>query len=143
MIRFHTEPDVFASELDAIAGSGARIVLFDDQRALAGAIARVDTEAAVGEVARATVASRAGADLRSATAAACRDLADALLLEGPFVAAFPRAVTYAQSQLALELGQRDIDVIVGEDRALFEQIIDERRAVRRSSAVVRQTNWKA
>jgi hypothetical protein len=43
---------------------------------------------------------------------ACGEQAQVLTRGRPFVAAFPRVVTHAQAQLAVELAQRGIDVIV-------------------------------
>lgn len=125
MIRFVPKAEAFAIELDAAVGSGSRVLVFDDHRALNGVVMRLDTETLIGAPARAATLVSAGIDQRTATTVACGEQAQVLMRGRPFVATFPRVVTHAQAQLAVELAQRGIDVIVGAERAAFAQLIDE------------------
>lgn len=105
--------------------------MFDDQRALDGVVMRMDTDALIGEPARAASVGNVGIDLRSATNVACSEQAQLLTRGRPFIAAFPRVVTHAQAQLAVELAQRGIDVLVGAERATFAQLVDDPTAIDR------------
>jgi len=110
MIRFVPKPEIFAVDLESAADSGSRVLVFDDQRALDGVVMRMDTEALIGAPAR---IGNVGIDLRNATNVACSEQAQLLTRGRPFIAAFPRVVTHAQAQLAVELAQGGIDVLVG------------------------------
>lgn len=131
MIRFVPKAEALAIELDAAARSGSRVLVFDDNRALNGIVMRLDTDALIGEPARAATLGNAGINLRMATNAACSEQAQLLTRGRPFIAVFPRVVTHAQGQLAVELAQRDIDVIVGAERATFAQLVDDATAIDR------------
>jgi hypothetical protein len=58
---------------------------------------RMDTEALIGEPARAASVGGAGIELRNATNVACSEQAQLLTRGRPFIAAFPRVVTHAQA----------------------------------------------
>jgi hypothetical protein len=131
MIRFVPKAETFAVELERAAASGSRVLVFDDQRALDGVVMRMDTEALIGAPARAASVGNVGVDLRNATNVACSEQAQLLTRGRPFIAAFPRVVTHAQGQLALELAQRGIDVIVGSERATFAQLVDDPTSIGR------------
>lgn len=125
MIRFIPKAETFTRELDAATETGSRILVFDDARALEGVVMRMETEVVIGQPARAARDQTVGIDLHAATATACQEQAQLLSRGRPFIAVFPRVVTYAQSQLAIELAQRGIDVMVGAERAAFAQLIDD------------------
>jgi hypothetical protein len=131
MIRFVPKAETFAVELESAANSGSRVLVFDDQRALDGVVMRMDTEALIGAPARAASVGNAAIDLRNATSVACSEQAQLLTRGRPFIAAFPRVVTHAQAQLALELAQRGIDVTVGSERATFAQLVDDPTSIDR------------
>jgi len=131
MIRFVPRAETFAVDLERAADSGSPVLVFDDQRALEGVVMRMDTEALIGEPARAASVGRPASDLRNATNVACGEQAQLLTRGRPFIAAFPRVVTHAQAQLAVELAQRGIDVIVGAERATFTQLVDDPTAIDR------------
>jgi hypothetical protein len=128
MIRFVPKTEAFAIALDAAAGSGSRILVFDHEHVLKAAARRLDTETLIAQPARARTLREPGIDLRGAINVACDEHARVLVEDGPFIAAFPRIVTHAQAQLAVELAQRGIDVVVRAERAAFEQLIDDRRS---------------
>jgi hypothetical protein len=125
MIKFVPKAEAFALHLDEVAGSGSRVLVFDDGRALSGVVMRLTTETLIADRARAACLLDSGMDLRTATTLACGEQAQVLARGRPFVAAFPRIITHAQAQLAIELGQRGIDVMVGAECAAFAQLVDE------------------
>jgi len=131
MIRFAPKAETFGADLERAADSGARVLVFDDQRPLDGVVMRMDTEALIGAPARAASVGNAAIDLRNATSVACSEQAQLLTRGRPFIAAFPRVVTHAQAQLALELAQRGIDVTVGSERATFAQLVDDPTSIDR------------
>ena len=57
MIRFAPKAETFGADLERAADSGARVLVFDDQRALDGVVMRMDTEALIGAPARAASAT--------------------------------------------------------------------------------------
>jgi hypothetical protein len=131
MIRFVPKAETFGADLERAADSGSRVLVFDDHRPLDGVVMRMVTEALIGEPARAASVGGAGIDLRNATNIACSEQAQLLTRGRPFIAAFPRVVTHAQAQLALELAQRGIDVTIGSERATFAQLVDDPTSIDR------------
>jgi hypothetical protein len=131
MIRFVPKAETFAADLDGAANSGSRVLVFDDQRPLDGVVMRMNTDALIGAPVRAASVGNAAIDLRNAMSIACSEQAQLLTRGRPFIAAFPRVVTHVQAQLALELAQRGIDVIVGSERATFAQLVDDPTSIGR------------
>lgn len=131
MLEFQPKRGAFETAVLERSRAGERVLAVDAERDLPDALERYWTETAIVEPARAaSLTEDVMVDLRTATTIACAEQAQLLARRRPLFVAFPQTVSHAQAQLAVELANRGVDVLVCAERAALVQLIDDPASIR-------------